>query len=516
MWSSILDANQSGLYALAAVSPWLILLTVLVSVVTLYTQRNTKQPENAPPLVPSRIPFVGSLVSFGMNPIKFLQAQREKYGDIFTFVMWGRRMTYALGPEGNNLVFNARLDQANAEDAYRTLTVPVFGREVVYDVENPVFMEQKRFVKGAMSAQNLRSYVSIIEQETTNYFKRWKGKSGESEIFTALSELTIMTASACLMGPEIRSQLDERVAKLYHDLDQGFQPINFLFKWLPIPSYWRRDRANAEMRSLFLRIMKQRRADKTASYGDVLQTLMESKYKDGKPMTENQVAHLMIALLMAGQHTSSTTSTWSMLYLAAHPEIQSALLDELVAAFGKHPTRVNAAGIMSLQATPLLDSVVREVLRLRPPIVVIMRKARAPIVHPTTGYVVPTGDYICTSPAITQLDEREFKNASAFDPYRWMSNGRAVGEAELKEGEGEDFGFGIMKKSGSSPYLPFGAGRHRCIGESFAYVQLKTIIAILVLEFKFRLTERGFPKRDFTSMIVMPARPAMIHWERRN
>lgn len=53
-------------------------------------------------------------------------------------------MTYCLGPEGNNFVFNGKLSHINAEDAYRNLTVPVFGDGVVYDVENSVLMEQKK------------------------------------------------------------------------------------------------------------------------------------------------------------------------------------------------------------------------------------------------------------------------------------------------------------------------------------------------------------------------------------
>jgi cytochrome P450 len=58
--------------------------------------------------------------------------------------MLGRKMTFCLGPDGNHFVFNIPLKDASAEGAYDKLTVPVFGKEVVYDVPNPVFMEQKK------------------------------------------------------------------------------------------------------------------------------------------------------------------------------------------------------------------------------------------------------------------------------------------------------------------------------------------------------------------------------------
>ena len=66
--------------------------------------------------------------------------------------MFGRKMTYILGPDGNNFLFNVPLADASAEEAYKSLTVPVFGPEVVYDVENSVLMEQKRWGHGEFVA----------------------------------------------------------------------------------------------------------------------------------------------------------------------------------------------------------------------------------------------------------------------------------------------------------------------------------------------------------------------------
>src|SRR5690606_10784980 len=105
------------------------------------------------------------------------------------------------------------------------------------------FMFSFRFVKWGLSTEAFRSYVPMIQEETTNYFKRW-GQSGKSDLSDAMAELIIMTASRCLLGPEIRSRLDESVAQLYHDLDNGFAPINVFFRNLPLPSYWKRDAAH--------------------------------------------------------------------------------------------------------------------------------------------------------------------------------------------------------------------------------------------------------------------------------
>lgn len=126
------------------------------------------------------------------------------------------------------------------------------------------------------------------------------------------------------------------VAKLYNDLDRGLTPLNVFFEHLPLPRYWARDAANAKLTSLFLSIMEKRRqaaATTTSSNKqggqeeeekkfDVLEALMKSCYRNGNPLSDVAVAHLMIALLMAGQHTSSTTSTWMLFRLAQNPQLQ--------------------------------------------------------------------------------------------------------------------------------------------------------------------------------------------------
>ncbi|KAI9221074.1 cytochrome P450 [Blastocladiella britannica] len=467
----------------------------------------------APPHVKHWIPFFGSMVAYGMDPLAFLARHRAELGDVFTFTMFGREMTYALGPDGNNAVFNVKLSHASAEKAYNSLTKPIFGPGVVYDTENHIFMDQKKIGKTGMSIENLRAYVPMIEDETRNYFARWdRMHGGQQELFKALAELVIMTASRCLMGPEIRSKLDESVAGLYHDLDQGFQPINFLFEWLPLPSYARRDVAHAKMRDLFMSIIAKRQAEEPKrEYTDVLQTYMTATYKNGTPFSPEEAAYMMIALLMAGQHTSSTTSTWALAYLADRPDVWAQVEAELRRELG-----ADLKGTLdydTLKRCVLLDAIVKETLRLRSPIHAIMRKVEQPL--EIGGYLVPVGHYLCASPSVSQVDPVAYPNPEQWEPSRWVET--KSGTKPDDEGPGEDFGFGAVSGSARSNYLPFGAGRHRCIGEPFAFVQIKTILATFVREFASVRFDAPhvFPKRDYTSMVVMPERPVMLSYERR-
>ena len=134
-----------------------------------------------------------------------------------------------------------------------------------------------------------------------------------------------------------------------------------------------------------------------------------------------------------------------------------------------------------LKALPLLDAVIRETLRLHPPIHSIMRKVVSDMpVAPTLSapklkkrtsdaYVVPKGHFLLSSPAVSQVDPLIWKNPLRWDPYRW-SDPQGVAAQALKtytdeSGEKVDYGFGAVSKGTESPYQPFGAGRHRCIGE---------------------------------------------------
>jgi sterol 14-demethylase len=127
-----------------------------------------------------------------------------------------------------------------------------------------------------------------------------------------------------LQGKEVRAALDKTFAGLYHDLDGGFKPINFVFPNLPLPSYWKRDKAHVKMRHFYLNILERRRANGGPGEDDVdmLASLTGQSYKDGTPITDTQVAHMMIALLMAGQHTSAGTTSWALLHLGKEQQLQ--------------------------------------------------------------------------------------------------------------------------------------------------------------------------------------------------
>lgn len=157
----------------------------------------------------------------------------------------------------------------------QSLTTPVFGKGVVYDVPNQMLMEQKRFVKFGLTTENFRRYTSLISKEVTQMLDthpvfaayqqsataktQEQAKWGSFPALKTLAELVIYTATRTLQGDEVRESVDGSFADLYHDLDGGFKPINLLLPGLPLPMNIKRDRAQKKMSDFYVNIIEKRR-----------------------------------------------------------------------------------------------------------------------------------------------------------------------------------------------------------------------------------------------------------------
>lgn len=298
-----------------------------------------------------------------------------------------------------------------------------------------------------------------------------------------MAELTIYTASRSLQGKEVRSKFDSSFADLYHHLDMGFSPINFMLPWAPLPHNRKRDYAQHKMSQTYMEIIRARRdAGVKKDEDDMIWNLMSCAYKNGNPVPDNEIAHMMIALLMAGQHSSSSTSAWIMLRLATRPDILEELYQEQRTVLGADLPPLTYD---DLQCLPLNAQVVKETLRMHAPIHSMMRKVKSPMPVDGTPYTIPTSHVLLAAPGVSSQNPEYFPNPEDWEPHRWDA-----GNAKDEENdETVDYGYGLVSKGASSPYLPFGAGRHRCIGEQFAYVQLGTITAMMVRNLKWRNLE---------------------------
>lgn len=467
------------------------------------------------------IPWFGSAATYGMLPYEFFESCRQKHGDIFSFMLMGKVMTVYLGPKGHEFVYNAKISDVSAEAAYTHLTTPVFGKGVVYDCSNARLMEQKKFAKSAMNVESFKAYVPKIREEVLNYFrdsssfKLSEKSQGVADVMETQPEITIFTASRTLTGDEMRKRFDATFAGLYADLDRGFTPINFVFPHLPLPHYWKRDAAQQKISDTYYGLIQDRRSSgDIVPDRDLIDSLMvSSTYKDGVKMTDREIANLLIGILMGGQHTSAATSAWFLLHLAEKPELQDKLFTELSDLLkSKGASDVGGLEYQDLAKLTLHQNVIKETLRMHHPLHSTFRKVMRNLLVPGTRYVVPRGHYVLVSPGYAMTNARYFPEPERFDPQRWADR-----EFQPQLEDSVDYGFGAVSKGLATPYLPFGGGRHRCIGEQFAFVQLTTILATFVWNLRWRFADgQKMPPVDYASMVALPLHPAQITWEKRD
>ncbi|KAG7978618.1 hypothetical protein I3843_05G091400 [Carya illinoinensis] len=445
-----------------------------------------------PPIVKSW-PVIGGLIRFMKGPILMLREEYPKLGSVFTLTLVNKKITFFIGPEVSAHFFKASESDLSQQEVYQ-FNVPTFGPGVVFDVDYSVRQEQFRFFTESLRVNKLKGYVDQMVAEAEDYFSKW-GDSGEVDLKYELEHLIILTASRCLLGREVRDKLFDDVSALFHDLDNGMLPISVIFPYLPIPAHRRRDRARKKLAEIFAKIIASRKCA-GKSENDMLQCFIDSKYKDGRPTTEAEITGLLIAALFAGQHTSSITSTWTGAYLLRHKEYLSAVLEEQKNLMGRHGNKVDHDILSEMD---VLYRCIKEALRLHPPLILLLRSSHSDFSVTTRDgkeYDIPKGHIVATSPAFANRLPHIYKDPDRYDPDRF-----AIGREE-------------DKAAGAFSYISFGGGRHGCLGEPFAYLQIKAIWSNLLRNFELELVS-PFPEIDWNAMVVGVKGKVMVRYKRR-
>mmetsp|Transcript_7109 Transcript_7109/g.14590 ORF Transcript_7109/g.14590 Transcript_7109/m.14590 type:complete len:254 (-) Transcript_7109:36-797(-) len=250
------------------------------------------------------------------------------------------------------------------------------------------------------------------------------------------------------------------------------------------------------MVQLFSKVIKERRQNPERSDGtDILSLFMDIKYKDGTPITDEQVTGLLIALLFAGQHTSCISSTWTSMWIANDPKVLDKVIEEQESVLKGDMSKT--LEFDDLQQMEYLHNCMREALRMCPTFIMILRRAEKniPIEVKGQSYVIPKGDFVCVSPTVSMRLKSTFPNPDTFDPERF-----AAPREEHKQ---------------PYSYLGFGGGMHSCMGQNFAFVQVKTILSIIFREYNIKRVAKDMPTCGYEDMVVGPKGDCHITYTKR-
>ena len=433
----------------------------------------------------------GHLEEFRTDPIALMQRVRDECGDVGWFQLADKHVMFLSGAEANEFFFRSSDDDLDQAAAYPFMT-PIFGKGVNFDASPE--RRKEMLHNAALRGEQMKGHATTIEAEVRRIIADW-GESGEVDLLEFFAELTIYTSSACLIGKKFREELDHRFAHLYHELERGTDPLCYVDPYLPIESFRRRDEARVHLVELVESIMDGRRASPPADKldRDMLDVLITVTDEDGNPrFTADEITGMFISMMFAGHHTSSGTSSWTLIELLRHPDVYADVVRELDDLYADG----QEVNFHALRQIPKLDNVLKETLRLHPPLIILMRVARGEF--EVCGYPIHDGDLVAASPAISNRIAEDFPDPQRFDPDRYNKPRQ------------EDL---INRWT----WIPFGAGRHRCVGAAFAAMQIKAIFSVLLREYEFEMAQPPQSYRnDHSKMVVQLQRPARVRYRRRS
>jgi cytochrome P450 len=288
--------------------------------------------------------------------------------------------------------------------------------------------------------------------------ERWQSLS-QIELHAEMKQLTQRIAVKTLVGRDNEQEIDQ-IGTLFQQLLAAQSRLLYTpLIDMPGMPYHRTLKRASQLESFLRAMIAQKRYD--AESTDVLAALVQAHDEDGTRLTDDELVSHTLSLYAAGHVTTSTALTWTIFLLHQHPCIHADLLAELDDKLhGDAPT------LESLQQCSLLDSVIKESLRLLPPTPTSMRIAASAC--EVGGFALPKGSTIFFSPFLTHRLPELYEEPDRFKPERWETLSRTPYE-----------------------YLPFAAGSHRCIGAEFALLEMKVVLAMSLQRYRLAVVSNA-------------------------
>jgi len=438
--------------------------------------------------VPEIIRGTGHLPEMRVDPISLFHRVREECGDVGRFRLADKTVVMVSGAEANEAFFRAPEDVLDQAAAYPFMT-PIFGKGVVFDASPE---ERQQMLKNqALRGEMMRGHAQTIEAEIRRMVAGW-GEEGEIDLLDFFAELTIYTTSSCLIGKPFRDKLDGSFAAIYHRLEHGTDAIAYVDAYADIESFRLRDEAREQLVAKVQAIIADRIAQAQEIGGsiakedrDLLDVLIAVGYD------AEMVTGIFISMMFAGHHTSSGTASWAMIELLRNPDVMERVVAELDELYADG----SEVSFQALRSIPVLESALKETLRLHPPLVILMRLVQQDF--ELMGHTIRQGTVLAASPRVSNRIEEDFPKADTFDPGRYIDPRQ------------EDL-------QNRWTWIPFGAGKHRCVGNAFAMMQMKAIFSVILRDYEFEAAQPlDSYADDFTKMVIQLQQPCRVRYRRR-
>lgn len=399
-------------------------------------------------------------IGFFTRTTPYFARLHARYGDVFrVHIADEKPWVVVSSPELVKQVFTGSPAVFHAGKANSVLR-PFLGDNSVLLLDDQPHLQQRKLLLPAFHGERMASYGQLMQDAAHEEVGRWP-VGATMPLAPHMQAVTLEVIMRAVFGLREGSELDrvrELLVALLHDITK---PSTFLSLAVLGPDRfrelgWVKRMLGPADDAIFAEIARRRDATDLGERDDILSMLMQARHENGAPMSDHELRDELMTLLVAGHETTATSLSWAVERLIRHPDKLARLRAELDEGRDEY-----------------LDAVIKETLRLRPVLPVVVRDLQEEV--ELGGYLLPAGTRLACSITIMHRRPEIYPDPHAFRPERFFE-----------------------RPAGTYTWIPFGGGIRRCLGASFALFEMKQILPAIV-----------------QSLDLRPARPAAERTARR-
>ncbi len=429
-----------------------------------------------------RLPRILQTAGFmlGSSPW-FIDACRRRFGDLVTFrTLFDSQFVMVFHPTLVKELFQGPGEQLRAGEANAMLG-PVVGQRSVLLLDGSEHLRHRRLMLPPFHGRRMHAFAAAMRRSADLEIDSWPvGRA--FALLESMQSLTLRVIMQAVFGYEpgpAEEDLRRRVREMVEPLARPRSMA--LLAALPM-LVGREPRLNDLFASarrkvdevLFAEIARRRALgdEALAASDDVFSALLLAEDEEGERLSDAEVRDELVTLLLAGHETTATGLAWCFDLLLHAPAVH---------ARAAQSAKAPPSGAADPSNERYLDAVVKESLRLRPVIPGVGRVVRGEPFR-LGEYVIPPGIEI--NPSIRVIHRREdiYPDPGAFRPERFL----------------------VEDPPDTYSWIPFGGGTRRCLGASFALLEMRIVLARVLERTALRAANPKPSKVQFRSITLAP------------
>jgi cytochrome P450 len=371
-----------------------------------------------------------------------LEQGRARFGRMFTLkIAYEGDWVVISDPELVKQVFTGDPRVFHAGEGNQILR-PILGDNSVLVLDEKKHIEQRKLLLPPFHGERMQAYGEKMAEIAAREIESWP-TGVPYKLRPRMQAITLEIVLETVFGVHGGERMGQLREALRDFLDLTTNPRVLLPVLMVgpdrvnrIPAF--RRRVEGVDRLIAAEIAERRRAEDLEEREDVLSLMLLARHEDGSPMSDAEIRDELLTLLVAGHETTATALSWAMERLTRHPEKLERLRAEVEAGEEAY-----------------LTATIQETLRLRPVIVVVIRKLTEPV--ELGGYELPAGARVVPSIHLIHRDPETYPEPERFLPERFLDN-----------------------PPGTYTWIPFGGGVRRCLGAAFAQFEMAVVLRELV------------------------------------